>query len=90
MRFTRSFAVLLATVAVLAAQTPSNNNCAGAIAVFNGINPTPPNGSAAVYTNVNATNSTAFPTETACGDDVAIMDHVFSSYVATDTTNVVI
>jgi hypothetical protein len=79
----RRFLAFAALVTGLVGQTPSNNNCSGAVAVADGINPAAPFGaSGSFYTNVNATTSTSFPTETACGDGNAITLDVFFSYTA--------
>jgi hypothetical protein len=76
--------IALAGLAVgVLAQTPPNNNCTGPIGVSVGVNPASPLGASGnVYTNVNATTSTSFPAETACGDGSPFTLDVFFTYTA--------
>jgi hypothetical protein len=70
---------LLAVAASLTAQAPSNDECAGAIVVSNGVNPSAPAGaSGSFYTNAAATTSAT----TACN---SITQDVWFSYTASAT-----
>lgn len=66
------------------AQAPSNDLCTGAIAVFDGVNPSPPTGALGVtYTNVNANNSLAFGVS--CAAPINFNRDVFFTYTSTTT-----
>jgi hypothetical protein len=72
-------AALVAAVAL--AQAPINNDCSIAYTVYDGVNPSPPQGvSGGLYTNVNATNSAAFGVE--CVAATHFNKDVFYSYTA--------
>lgn len=69
--------------AIAAAQVPSNNECTGALAIYPGVNPSPPFGSTATYTNVGATLSAGWSDEATCaGGPGYFTRDVFFSYTA--------
>jgi hypothetical protein len=83
-RFASVVLILSTLVATVPAQAPSNNECASAITVSDGINPSAPFGvSGTTFTNVSATNSANFGVS--CSSATHFNKDVFFSYTATCT-----
>ena len=79
----RGFSVWAVAAACLAAQAPVNDECTTAVAVFEGVNPSSPNGaSGTTFTNANANTSAAFPNEIVCGGNFGMTRDVFFTYTA--------